>query len=64
MKIKDYTITIRNLKSILEDELNDNATHPYKNSIDSFERGVLAGRLELAYNLLQIIKQGENNESI
>ena len=64
MKIKDYTITIRNLKSILEDELNDNATHPYKNSIDSFEQGVLAGRLELAYNLLQIIKQGENNESI
>ena len=53
---------MRNLKSILEDELDDNSTHPYKNSIDSFERGVLAGRLELAYNLLQIIKQGESNE--
>ena len=62
MKSKDYIITIKTLKSILEDELNDNATHPYKNSIDSFEQGVLAGRLELAYNLLQIIKQGESNE--
>ena len=62
MKSKDYIITIKTIKAILEDELNDNATHPYKNSIDSFEQGVLAGRLELAYNLLQIIKQGESYE--
>lgn len=51
---------ILEILELCEDEIFMNKTNPVDTTIDSFDQGLLAGRLELARDILDIVKQESN----
>ena len=51
---------ILEILELCEDEIFMNKTNPVDTTIDSFDQGLLAGRVELARDILDIVKQESN----